>query len=67
MPSGTRSACGFTRREILNWGGHELVAAAGRAEVIDPSSVVGSVLCGVRIDIHAADGIFGHTGAAGTA
>lgn len=38
--------------------GKEFAPAARGAEIVGAASIVGAVLCGMRIDIHAADGVF---------
>ncbi len=46
-------------REIALGIGLELLLAPGAAEVIGAASVLGAILCGMGIDRHPADGIFG--------
>ena len=53
MPAGTGSAFGCSR-QIARRIGQELLAAAGRAEVVGLAGVLGPVLGGVRVDPHAA-------------
>ena len=61
-PFGNRLGhCGLLAQKS-GWVRQEPFPAADRAEVVGPAAVLGAMLRGVRIDVHAADQVFSESG-----